>query len=93
MKKDKKWLLDEIRNLPYEVQRGYRKVKLADIFPLINQLDEPEVLSKEWINKHITDGHNVNLGDKVIYADDLDGVIVPKQELPVIPNFVDDWRG
>lgn len=42
MNKDKKWLLHELGNLPYVLERGYRKVKLVDFFPLIHQLDEPE---------------------------------------------------
>ena len=73
------------------VEGGIDEDGIKNILNSIDQLDAPEVLSKEWINKHITDGHNVNLGDKVIYADELDGVLVPKQELPVIPKYVDDW--
>lgn len=42
MKKDKKWLISEFRNLPREVQRGHGMVKVVDILPLIDQLDEPE---------------------------------------------------
>lgn len=66
-------------------------VSVTQVYDLIDQLDGTEVLSKEWINKHITDGHNVTLGEKVVYADELDGVLVPNQELPVIPQFIADW--
>ena len=68
-----------------------RAVSVTQVYDLIDQLDGTEVLSKEWINKHITDGHNVILGEKVVYADDLDGVLVPNQELPMIPQFIADW--
>ena len=93
MKKDKEWAQREVdRYLSYE---GVIEARDALVFAkgVINRLDEPEVLSKEWIDRHITDGHNVNLGDKVVYADELDGMLVPKQELPVIPQFVADWWG
>lgn len=56
MKKDKKWLLSEFRKLPCEVERGHGKVKVVDILPLIDQLDEPEkvVIPKfvaDWIEE------------------------------------------
>ena len=81
---------DSITTNEDDFRSGIRTGLALAIFE-IEQLDEPEALSKEWIDKHITDGHNVNLGDKVVYADELDGVLVPKQELPVVPQVVADW--
>lgn len=54
--------------------------KHQEWFNLMDEINNQEVLSDKWIDEHITDGHNVNLGDKVVYADELDGVLVPKQE-------------
>lgn len=42
MNKDKKWLLREFRNLTYEFDYGYLKIKAIDVIPLIEQLDEPK---------------------------------------------------
>lgn len=45
----------------------------AALFKLIDQLDEPKPqLTNEWINSHLTDGHNVSMGEKVIYVEDLE---------------------
>lgn len=90
MKKDKLWAKIKIREELESwcgVEGGIDENGMKFILNIIDELDPQEVLSKEWINKHITDGHNVNLGDKVIYADDLDGVLVPNQELPAISQF------
>lgn len=54
MKKDKEWLIDEIRKLPCKVQRGYFKIKAVDILPLIEQLDESEkVVIPKFVADHI----------------------------------------
>jgi hypothetical protein len=68
---------------------------------LINQLDEPEVLSQEWIdeNKSLINGRSTNPdgteGDcydaHYIHVLELQNLLVPKQELPVIPNYVAKW--
>ncbi|WP_373752431.1 hypothetical protein [Jeotgalibaca porci] len=91
MKKDIEWLKFKIREELESWQNtegGIDEDGINYVLNSIDELDSPEVLSKEWIDRHITDGHNVNLGDKVIYADDLDGVLVPNQELPAISQFV-----
>ena len=44
----------------------------------INQLDEPEVLSQEWIDKHEYVGMDPN--SAFVYVKDLQNLIVPKQE-------------
>lgn len=88
MNKDKNWLLREVANLPYVLERGFKKVKLVDIFPLIHQLEKPEVLSQEWIDNNVV--HVRGLGD-IFEAETVGNLLPPEQELPVIPQFVADW--
>ena len=84
--KNIEWLKEEITDILLTSKKDgtnyfyYRDLK-EKIYNAIDQLDERETLSQEWIDEHITDGHNVNLGDKVVYADELDGVLVPEQEI------------
>ena len=94
MKKGKEWLKREIPNL-----RGYAviidgedgewepvtTVSMEDIYGLINQLGELEVLSQEWIDKYVI--YVRGLGD-IIEAEAVENLLVPKHELPVIPRFV-----
>lgn len=96
MKKDIEWLISEIdqrveahkETTPYNtgVATGMR----SSLF-LINQLDEAEVLSQEWIDKHSYNVHLLGTPDVETVAiprDDLQNLLVPEQELPVIPKFV-----
>ena len=60
MKKDIAWLKEEIGNFvePYDTRDllTYRAgvVDMAEhVLHLINQLDEPEILSQEWIDEHV----------------------------------------
>ena len=48
------------------------------VYALINQLDEPEVLSQEWIDEHTYYNHNT--GEDIVYVDDLKDLLVPEQE-------------
>ncbi len=61
---------------------------------LINQLDEPETLSQEWIDDHkvarINNLRKMTTSD-VVEVEKLKNLLVPKQELPAIPKFVADW--
>jgi hypothetical protein len=95
MKKDIEWLKEEIGTemIQLEPNRTERwsDVKyqtLRSVAQKIYQLDEPEVLSQEWIDKSAV--HVRGLGDflEVIAVESL---LVPKQELPVIPKYVADW--
>ena len=92
--KNIEWLKKEIPNL-----RGYAviidgedgewepvtTVSMEDIYELINQLGELEVLSQKWIDKYVI--HVRGLGD-IIEAEAVENLLMPKQELPVIPKFV-----
>lgn len=89
MKKNIEWLKREIhKELEswYGVEGGIDGDGINEIMLLINQLDEPEVLSDKWIDEHAFGDWN-----EYVYAGDLKEVIVPKQELPVIPKIVADW--
>ena len=65
----------------------------------LNQLDEPEVLSQEWISKNVEyayfdmlDGSGrLSSATAIIKPENLQNLLVPKQELPVIPKFVAEW--
>ena len=48
----------------------------------------PEVLSQEWIDENSFEADNWN---EVVHVDKLQNLLVPKQELPVIPKFVAEW--
>jgi len=67
---------------------------LNAVSDLFNQLDEPEVLSQEFIDEHSYNVHLLGTPDVETVAiprDDLQNLLVPKQELPVIPSYVADW--
>ena len=51
---------------------------------LINQLDEPETLSQEWLVEHSYNVHLLGTPDVETVAvprDNLEGILVPKQEV------------
>ena len=65
----------------------------------LNQLDEPEVLSQKWISENVEyayfdmlDGSGrLSSATAIIKPEKLQNLLVPKQELPVIPKFVAEW--
>lgn len=62
---------------------------------LIDQLDEPETLSEKWIENHTASADTISYySDEnvpVVTVEKLKNLLVPKQEKPVIPQFVADW--
>lgn len=101
MKKDIEWLKKEIATEVIELEPNrnerWSDVKyqtLRSVAQKINQLDEPEVLSQEWIDENkvarINNLRKMTMSD-VVPAEDLQNLIIPKQELPVIPRFVAEW--
>ena len=54
----------------------------------LEDLDEPEVLSQEFIDKYKVDYDNWMPAVPIVH---LQNLLVPKQELPVIPKFVAEW--
>ena len=73
MKKDIKWLRDEIWKQDIVMDKGY--IYTDDLMSIINEVDEPEVLSQEWIDKHKYRYDNI----EVVGIKDLQNLIVPKQ--------------
>ena len=90
MKKDKAWLIKRVENyIPLNDKTVGHVVD--NILDIIHELDEPEVLSQEWIDEHkvarISNLRKMTMSD-VVPVDELQDLLVPKQELPVIPKFV-----
>lgn len=87
MKKDIEWAKNRIKNtLKFEAlndrEVGF-KIAMKEALELINQLDEPEVLSQEWIDEHkvsrINNLRKMTMSD-VVPVEDLQNLIVTKQE-------------
>ena len=88
--KDKMWLKDsitkEMQDLFSTTNPNYFDFENTNkkIRGFVNQLDEPEVLSQEWIDENSTLGqfitNKVINFDKFVKADKLKNLLVPKQE-------------
>ena len=93
MIKDKEWLIKRLENYvpAYEITVGGI---LDAVLAIAKQLDEPEMLSQEWIEKHKEyvrmDPHGWDTEQYAVAVGDLQNLLVPKQELPVIPQWVAD---
>ena len=93
--KNIKWLKEEIGDLPTTsaefINDGLNYIDSAipvtSIYDLINQLDESEVLSQEWIREN-QERKDIHFYVSVIK---LQNLLVPKQELPVVPKHVGEW--
>lgn len=86
MNKDKEWLIKRVENyIPLNDKTVGHVVD--NILDIICQLDEPKVLSQEWIDNNVI--HVRGLGD-VLKAEDVESMLVPNQGLPVIPQWVAD---
>ena len=98
MKRDFEWLKEEIAKRMIELE-PYRADKLRDeryktlrsVAQKLNQLDEPEVLSQEWVDNNSVNASHDGVTEEYIHVVDLKNLIVPKQDLPVIPKYVADW--
>lgn len=97
MKKNKEWAIKEAKETiigffdrsSRGVARHYEDELIASIAEIIDQLDEPEVLSQEWIERNTSPVDDE--GRLYVWKSDLQNAIVPKQELPVIPKFVAEY--
>jgi hypothetical protein len=98
MKKNKEWAFIELGKLfpshaeMHDFPDNITEVKcelLNKVYDILAQLDEPEVLSQEWIDEHTyhEDEYDFYYAD----PDELKNLLVPKQELPVIPQFVAEF--
>ena len=86
MKKDIEWLKEEIGNFvePYDTRDllTYRAgvVDMVEhMLLLINQLDEPEILSQGWIDEHVVYADVRGGTQEFIHVNDLQNLLVPKQ--------------
>lgn len=90
MKKDLEWLKEEVEKRIKTIEsddisfvgseyydEGYID-GMRDVLYRINQLDEPEVLSQEWIDEHAE--HHEYIGYAGVPVGDLQNLLVPKQE-------------
>lgn len=50
-----------------------------------------ETLSDEWVDNNSVYASSDGITEEYVHVDDLKELLVPKQELPVIPKFVADW--
>ena len=96
VKKDKEWLLNEIERITDEYSNqsfftNFARYMISEIEEAVYQLDEPEVLSQEWIDENSTNLLMSSPMIKWVEASKLQNLLVPKQELPTIPQFVADW--
>jgi len=57
----------------------------------LEDLDEPEVLSQEWIDKNSMTGASSWKDKRYVSVEYLENLLVPKQEKPVIPEYVADY--
>ena len=64
---------------------------LREVLQKLGHLDEPEVLSQEWIDGNSVYASSDGVTEEYVHVDDLQNLLVPKQKLPVIPKFVAEW--
>ena len=78
MKKDIEWLKKEVWKQDIVMNKGY--IYTDDLMSIINEVDEPEVLSQEWIDEHEIYIHDSNRSViKAVPVDRLQNLLVPKQ--------------
>ena len=85
MRKDKEWLIKRVENyIPLNDKTVGHVVD--NILDIIDQLDEPEVLSQEWIDEHAVAVAYDGIPDQteIVYVDELENLIVPKQEKMIV---------
>lgn len=97
MKKDIEWAIKEIKGLETEPSQNYPHDEMIEkeiVLGILNQLKEPEVLSRAFIDEKAVEVY-VDTADAELYVvfrmEDLQNLLVPKQELPVIPSYVAEW--
>ena len=78
MKKDIEWLKKEVWKQDIVMNKGY--IYTDDLMSIINEVDEPEVLSQEFIDEHEIYIHDSNRSViKAVPVDRLQNLLVPKQ--------------
>ena len=97
-------IIDQLDETEVNLDKAFDKVAESyamtkeDVWRHLEQIDayggkvtygEPEVLSQEWIEKYQYVGTDPN--SAFVYVKDLQNLIVPKQELPIVPTWFDEW--
>ena len=94
MKEDIGWAKKKIKELMTEESQNYPHDEMVEkemVLGILNQLDEPEVLSQDWIDENSSYASFDGIAEEYIHVDDLKELLVPKQELPVIPSYVAEY--
>lgn len=98
MKKNIEWLKKEIATEmiqlePNRVERwlDVQYQTLRSVAQKLDQLDELEVLSYEWIDSNSVNASSDGVTEEYVHVDDLKNLVIPKQELPVVPKFIAEW--
>lgn len=87
----------EVKQLDKKIKEleSYNNELIRDNNQLRNELDNQEVLSQEWIENHSASADTISYYSKdnvpVVTAFNLKGLLMPKQDKPIIPQFVVDW--
>lgn len=100
VKKDIEWAKAQIifnGISPYKVEDDELVIETDMVIDFLNQLDEPETLSQEWVDDNKITGHaqsveGISFGS-FVPTDKLQNLLVPKQEKVKIPQFVADYIG
>src|SRR5699024_2293144 len=58
------------------------------VLDFLSQLDEPEVLSQEWLDENKSSWTKLKIDGYYIPVEKLQNLLVPKQDVPVIPKSV-----
>ena len=97
-------LLVDYKNKEDEWKNDIIEIKKVNLFALIDQLDEAETLSLDWIDENVVEGdfrgEQQFWYGRFIEEEKVRNLLVPKQEelvsktdelKPVIPQFVAEW--
>ena len=94
MKKYKEWLTNEIEVMESETSENYPHEQMVErevVLNLINQPDEPEALSQEWVDENSMNLPMNSPMTRWVPVSKLQNLLVPKQETAVIPKYVAEW--
>ena len=89
VKRDIEWAknkidLEVIRRIGREEPHFYVNVGLKMALDVLNQLDEPETLSEEWLDENKSGWMNLKTGGYYIPVEKLQNQLVPKQEKVIV---------
>ena len=99
MNKDIEWAIKEIEGLETEPSQNYPHDEMIEreiVLGILNQLDEPEALSPDWIGDNVeyayymTPRGTYSSAKAVIDPNKLENLLVPKQEKVKIPYFIEE---